>query len=77
MCFTLGGGGSRGDVTQNSYINRRPWEQTDARPMSLGDHVTDRTNNRGRDPMTGRVNNPDFPQNTPTKRSSLTTGGSA
>ena len=37
MCFTLGGGGSRGDVTQNSYYNRRPWEATDVKPQSLGD----------------------------------------
>tara|TARA_R100001463_G_scaffold122568_1_gene179062 strand:+ start:314 stop:532 length:219 start_codon:yes stop_codon:yes gene_type:complete len=72
MCFTLGGGGSRGDVTQNSYINRRPWEQTDAKPMSLGDQIG------ASGSVPGMLKPEAKPAETPTKnRSSLTTGGSA
>mgnify|MGYP003136924266 FL=1 len=73
MCFTLGGGGSRGDVTQNSYYNKRPWEPTDVKPMSLGPGEYTRA---GAD----KINTEDQKavDQVPTpKRSSLTTGGSA
>ena len=72
MCFTLGGGGRRGDVTQNSYYNRRPWEATDVKPQSLGDQSFA----SGSLPNMQKLD--EKPAATPTKnRSSLTTGGSA
>ena len=70
MCFTLGGGGSRGDVTQNSYINRRPWETAQGRaPNSAA--MPGMYETAGAEKM-----NTETTTTTP-KRSSLTTGGSA
>tara|TARA_R100000781_G_scaffold53735_1_gene35117 strand:+ start:245 stop:469 length:225 start_codon:yes stop_codon:yes gene_type:complete len=74
MCFTLGGGGSRGDVTQNSYINRRPWQEGGPRnPNSAvlpGMYETAGAQKMNTE--TDQVGTPTTP-----KRSSLTTGGSA
>ena len=76
MCFTLGGGGSRGDVTQNSYYNRRPWEAAD--PRSLGDQSVASGSLPGMPKLNEKPADPRNLAATPTKnRSSLTTGGSA
>tara|TARA_R100000458_G_C8089844_1_gene121020 strand:- start:22 stop:249 length:228 start_codon:yes stop_codon:yes gene_type:complete len=75
MCFTLGGGGSRGDVTQNSYYGRRPWDD----PTGPG------PNRQALPGMYETAGSKKINTDTPTettapatpKRSSLTTGGSA
>ena len=80
MCF-LSPSGSSGDVTQNSYYNSRPWEKqarannpnaagmpgmyetAGAEKLAIGEDAR-----AGKGNVTGTM---------PTKRSSLTTGGSA
>jgi len=69
MCFTLGGGGSRGDVTQNSYINRRPWETAQGRAPNSAVYPA-KYEAAGAEKMNTETT-------TTPKRSSLTTGGNA
>jgi len=73
MCFTLGGGGSRGDVSQNTYYNR-PWDEArNANPFMPGS-ATMAGANKINTPDAGAATAPATPAK---NRSSLTTGGSA
>ena len=71
MCFLSPSGGGRGDVTQNSYYNSRPWEPTDVpRTTPPADFTSE-----GAEKLAIGASSP---KNTRTaNRSSLTTGGSA
>ena len=72
MCFTLGGGGSRGDVTQNSYYNRRPWQESGPRDPRVLPGMYETAGAQKMNTETDQVGATTTP-----KRSSLTTGGSA
>ena len=73
MCFLSPSGGGRGDVTQNSYYNSRPWEPTDV-PRQYPLPVTDFTS-EGAEKLAIGASSPKKPSTA--NRSSLTTGGSA
>ena len=75
MCFLSPSGGGRGDVTQNSYYNSRPWEPTDV-PRQRIQPVSDFTS-EGAEKLA--IGHPGLPSQSAKKanRSSLTTGGSA
>ena len=73
MCFLSPSGGGRGDVTQNSYYNSRPWEPTDVpRTTPPADFTSE-----GAEKLA--IGHPGLPSQSAKKanRSSLTTGGSA
>jgi len=73
MCFLSPSGGGRGDVTQNSYYNSRPWEQNIRERNAAADQAAAAAT----DSTPGLPVGASSPKKPAPKRSSLTTGGSA
>ena len=74
MCFLSPSGGGRGDVTQNSYYNSRPWEHQARANNPNAAGMPGMYESTGQEKLAVGASSPKKPA---PKRSSLTTGGSA